>query len=65
MTGLEDKTEAEALCQVMLPRDDIYGYDDDDDGSLVDLDGDNELGVYDDDVDYDDYDQDDDGEVSS
>lgn len=54
MNGLEDKTEAEALCLVMVPKDDIYG-DYEDDGGLVDLDGDDELGVYDDD-DYDDGD---------
>lgn len=63
MNGLEDKTEAEALCQVMIPREDLYGYDGLDDGDLVDLDAGDELGVYDDDGDGDyNYDDDDDGE---
>lgn len=59
-SGLEDKTEAEALYSVLVPNDDMYG---DDYGGLVDPDDDGLVDM--DDEDYeggDDYDYDDDDE---
>jgi len=58
MEGIEDKMEAAALCQVLVPKEDPFGGDD---GNMSDDGG--ELGVYsdDDDGNYD-YDEDDEGD---